>query len=124
MQPHEKKTAIYCRVAHADQLSLDAQKEYLRRYAKDNGYCNFEFYLDNGYSGISYDRPALSRLEDDIRAGFVEAVIVRDQSRIGRNVFITAQWIDRVISGGIALVAADCSINENILRFLCHHKTN
>jgi len=115
MQAHDRKTAIYCRVASADQLSLEAQKDRLCGYAAENGYDNLDFYMDNGYSGLNYDRPAFSRLEADIQAGLIEAVIIRDVTRIGRNVFDTVQWIERLRMKGIALISADLSVGENYL---------
>lgn len=115
MQAREKKTAIYCRVASADQLSLETQKDRLCGYAADNGYDNIDFYMDNGYSGLNYDRPAFSRLEADIQAGIVEAVIVRDVTRIGRNILDTVQWIERLRDKGIAFISADLSFNDNFL---------
>jgi len=115
MQAHDKKTAIYCRVASADQLSLEAQKDRLCRYAAESGYDNLDFYMDNGYSGLNYDRPAFSRLEADIQAGLIKAVIIRDITRIGRNIFGTVQWIERLRMKGIALISADLSVGENYL---------
>lgn len=115
MQAREKKTAIYCRVASADQLSLDIQKDRLCGYAADNGYDNLVLYMDNGFSGLNYDRPAFSRLEADIQAGIIEAVIVRDVTRIGRNILATEQWIERLRDKGIALISADLSYYENYL---------
>ena len=116
MQAHNKKSAIYCRVASADQLSMEAQKDRLCQYAVENGYDNLDFYIDNGYSGLNYDRPAFSRLEADIQAGLIEAVIIRDVTRISRNVFDTVQWIERLRMKGIALISADLSIGENYLQ--------
>jgi len=115
MQARDRKTAMYCRVARADQLSLEAQKDRLCGYAAENGYDNLDFYMDNGYSGLNYDRPAFSRLEADIQAGLIEAVIIRDVTRIGRNVFDTVQWIERLRMKGIALISADLSVGENYL---------
>ena len=116
MQARDRKTAMYCRVARADQLSLEAQKDRLCGYAAENGYDNLDFYMDNGYSGLNYDRPAFSRLEADIQAGLIEAVIIRDVTRIGRNVFDTVQWIERLRMKGIALISADLSVGENYLQ--------
>lgn len=99
-------------------MSLESQKEYLRRYAHEHGYDNLDFYLDNGYSSLNYDRPAFSKLEADIQAGRVGAVIVRNVDRVGRNIFETAYWIEQIRKKGIAFVAADVTFNENILQNL------
>ena len=118
MEKKEKRVAIYCRVATVDQLSLEAQKDQLCIYAKEHGYDSLNYYMDNGYSGLNYNRPALSRLEADIQAGRIGAVIVRNVDRIGRNIFETAYWIEQLRKKGIAFVAVDMIFNENILQNL------
>ena len=118
MEKKEIRVAIYCRVATADQLSLEAQKEYLRGYAKEHGYDRIGYYMDNGYSGLNYDRPAFSRLEADIQAGRVGAVIVRNVDRIGRNVLETTHWIEQLRKKGVAFLTTDSSFNENSLQNL------
>ena len=116
MQARHKKVAIYCRVASADQLSLNTQRERLITSAEANGYSDFEVYSDNGFSGFDFERPAFSKLEAAIQAGEIEAVIVRDESRISRNIFATAQWIERHRDKGIIFVSADLPVGDNYLR--------
>lgn len=116
MEQKQYRVAVYCRVASADQLSMDTQKDHLRRYAAKIGFNCPNFYMDNGYSGLNYNRPAFSRLEADIKAGLLDAVIVRNQTRIGRNVFETAHWIDRLRSNGVAFIEADLPFGENYLQ--------
>lgn len=87
MEQKALRVAVYCRVETADQLALEAQKETLSRYAEHLGHDQLSFYLDNGWSGLNFERPAFSRLEADIQAGLVRTVIVRSIDRIGRNSF-------------------------------------
>lgn len=97
---------------------MEIQKDQLLKYAKEHGYDDFDFYMDNGYSGLNYDRPAFLRLEADIQAGSVRAVIVRNIDRIGRNIFETTHWIEQLRKKGIPFVAADMTFNESSLQTL------
>lgn len=120
----EYKVALYCRVANADQLtgeeqsSIERQKACLLHYAKANGLDRYpmETYMDNGYSGMNFDRPALAKLEQDMREGIVGAVVVKDISRIGRNFLETGDWLRKLHDNGIVFVEANSSPIENIRR--------
>lgn len=107
MKRADKSNAIYCRVACADDCALASQRDYLIRFAGERGYGNITVYANNGYSGVNFDRPALARLETDIKAGKVQRVIVKDLSRITRDYPAADDWIDRLIASGVALVTAD-----------------
>ena len=87
-------TALYCRTAHACDFGIEAQKKLLRNYANEYGYDNVKSYTDNGYSGVSYDRPAFARLQVDIAAGIVQVLIVKDFSRISRDMISLHKWLD------------------------------
>lgn len=111
----EKKyrVALYCRVASADQLALEMQRDSLVSYAVDSGFekDTFKIYTDNGYSGLNFDRPAFSEMERDIGAGIIGAVIVLDISRIGRTLEMW-KWIARLRDKRIAFVSSDMPFNE------------
>ena len=85
-----KITALYCRLSRDDELSGDSnsiknQKAILQKYADDNGFRNTSFYIDDGYSGTTFDRPDFNRMISDIERGHVETVIIKDMSRFGRD---------------------------------------
>ena len=85
-----KITALYCRLSRDDMLdgesnSIKNQKDMLTKYAKDNGFSNLQYYVDDGYSGTSYDRPDFQRMKADIEDGKISTVIVKDLSRLGRE---------------------------------------
>jgi len=87
----EKITALYCRLSREDfesgeSNSIVHQKEMLTKYAKDHNFSNTKFFVDDGVSGTLFRRPGLDSLLDEVRAGNVETVIIKDQSRIGRDV--------------------------------------
>lgn len=115
MQMQGLKTAIYCRVACADQMALDMQIECLREYAAEHGIDDITVYSDNGYSGLDYNRPGFSLMECDIEDGAIEAVIVRDLSRIGRNMVETIQWITGIRDRGIVFIQADLPFGDNFV---------
>ena len=85
-----KITALYCRLSRDDELngesnSIINQKNILQKYANDNGFINTKFYVDDGVSGTTFDRPGFQSMIDDVKAGIVGTVIVKDMSRFGRN---------------------------------------
>ena len=87
----DKITALYCRLSKEDfdvgeSNSIVHQKEILTKYAKDHGFRNTRFFVDDGVSGTLFSRPGLDALLTEVRAGNVATVIIKDQSRIGRDV--------------------------------------
>jgi site-specific DNA recombinase len=81
-------TALYCRVStdeQAEKYGLAAQLHELRAHAAKAGYTVADEYLDDGYSGASLDRPALTRLRDAVRAGAVAVVLAHDPDRLSRK---------------------------------------
>ena len=86
-----KITALYCRLsvddrAEGDSNSIKNQKEILSRYAKDHGFSNTQFFVDDGTSGTVFNRPGLNAMLEEVKADNVAVVIIKDQSRIGRDV--------------------------------------
>ncbi|MBR5088181.1 MAG: recombinase family protein [Ruminiclostridium sp.] len=94
-----KITALYCRLSQDDMLagesnSITNQKEILLKYAKENGFLNPQVYVDDGYSGTSFDRPDFQRMKADIEDGKVSTVIVKDLSRLGREYLQTGYYTE------------------------------
>lgn len=80
--------ALYCRVSTDEQVhgfSIDNQKERLEAYAISQGWNDFRFYIDDGYSGTSMDRPALKRMIHHAESGRINTVIVYKLDRLGRK---------------------------------------
>lgn len=87
----EKITALYERLSHDDgrsdeSVSIENQKRILEDYARKMGFTNFRHFTDDGVRGTTFKRPGLDAMLDEIRAGNVATVIIKDQSRIGRDV--------------------------------------
>lgn len=84
-----KKTAAYIRVSTEEQavngFGLDIQREKIEQYCKLHDYTNIEFYVDDGVSGWTMERPALKKLLADIENGLVERVIVYKSDRVSRH---------------------------------------
>ena len=99
-----KRVALYCRVAREDDAAIERQEAILRDYAKEHGYTDLTLYVDNGVSGIGFDRPALNRLEQDISEGLIQAVMVTELSRVSRNALEIPGWIDRLRCRGISFI--------------------
>ena len=66
----------------------------LTKYAKENGFSNTRFYVDDGITGTRFDRPGFQAMLDDIEMGYVSTVIVKDLSRLGRDYVTVGQYTD------------------------------
>ncbi len=83
-------TALYARLSQEDALagesnSIANQKKILLKYAMDNGFPNPTFFIDDGVSGVTFDRPGWNEMIRLSEAGKVKTVIVKDMSRMGRD---------------------------------------
>ncbi|MCL2773611.1 MAG: recombinase family protein [Oscillospiraceae bacterium] len=91
---------IYCRLSRDDNngssesMSISNQREMLKSYVKDKGWSINDIYIDDGYSGVTFDRPEFKRMIADIEAGKINLVITKDLSRLGRNYIQTGQYTD------------------------------
>lgn len=86
----ESITALYCRLSQEDARegesnSIANQKAILAKYAKENGFGNTQFFVDDGFSGVVFDRPGFLSMMDGVKNGTVKTIIVKDHSRLGRN---------------------------------------
>lgn len=83
-------TARYCRLSRddgteGDSNSIANQKKLLAKYAKEHGFSNTKFYVDDGYTGTNFNRPDFQRMLADMDMGYISTVIVKDSSRLDRN---------------------------------------
>ena len=90
MRRSDKITALYCRLSRDDELQGDSnsivnQKNILSKYAKDNGFKNLQFFVDDGFSGTNFNRPSWNDLISLAEDNKVGAIIVKDMSRLGRD---------------------------------------
>ena len=88
---HEFGTAaLYCRLSRDDNLdtesnSISNQKKILQKAAKDRGYTDTMFFVDDGITGTTMKRPGFQKMVQAIENGYITAVFVKDLSRLGRN---------------------------------------
>ena len=96
---NRKITALYCRLSQedmreGDSVSIENQKNILQKYASDNGFHNCKVYVDDGYSGANFNRPAYKEMMYEVECGNVGTVIVKDQSRLGRDYLQTGMLME------------------------------
>ena len=90
-EKHELGTAaLYCRLSRDDNMdsesnSIQNQRKILQKAAKDKGYTDTVFFVDDGITGTTMKRPGFQKMLTAIEAGYISAVFVKDLSRLGRN---------------------------------------
>ncbi len=93
------KVAIYCRLSKDDEqsgdsVSIETQKMMLTKYCIEHDFDIFDIYIDDGYSGLNFNRPSFKRLIQDLEDGQFNIVITKDLSRLGRDYIQTGYYID------------------------------
>jgi DNA invertase Pin-like site-specific DNA recombinase len=99
------KTAIYCRLACADDERMAEQEKEMLRFAEQNGYNDCVCYRDNGQSGVTLNRPGFNAMMTDIEGGKVGCVIAQDISRVCRNYLEFDNWLNAMTDKGVRLIA-------------------
>ena len=95
----DKITALYCRLSRDDEQdglsgSIKNQQTILEKYAQENGFKNTRVFIDDGWSGTNFTRPAFTEIMELAEKGLVGALIVKDHSRLGRNRLIVGQLLE------------------------------
>ena len=93
------KTAIYCRLSQDDGMvgdssSIQTQKMMLEQFVKDNNFVLYDIYVDDGCTGLNYNRPGFERLIQDIENGKIDIVVTKDLSRLGRDYIMTGYYTE------------------------------
>ena len=115
-QAENKITALYCRLSQDDgregeSNSISNQKEILAQFARANGFHNTMFFVDDGISGTTFDRPDFQRMQRMIENGEIGTVIVKDLSRFGRNYLDVGEYLEiKYPTLGVRFIA----IQENV----------
>ncbi len=109
-------TGIYCRLSQddgsqKDSSSIQTQKMMLEKYCNEQGFKISDIYIDDGYSGLNFNRPSFQRLLKDIEQGNINLVITKDLSRLGRDYIQTGYYTEIYFQEkGVRYIA----INDNI----------
>lgn len=90
---------VYVRLSKDDEragesVSIENQKLMLTKYVKEQGWNEAEIYVDDGFSGTNFDRPAVTRLIEDAKDKKINLILVKDLSRFGRNYIQVGQFTD------------------------------
>ena len=96
---NDKITALYCSLSRDDEQlgesnSITNQKSILSKYAKENNFQNIKFFVDDGYSGTTFTRPAFMEIMELAESGKIGTIIVKDHSRLGRNRLVVGQLLE------------------------------
>ncbi|MBR6050518.1 MAG: recombinase family protein [Clostridia bacterium] len=112
-----RTAGIYCRLSNDDgnvgiSDSIMTQKKYLVDYCQNNDITVYDIYIDDGFSGTRFNRPAFQRMMADAKAKKINTIIVKDMSRFGRDSSECGRYIDRVLPEmGVTLIAAADNID-------------
>ena len=95
----DRITALYCRLSRDDEQdglsgSIKNQQSILEKYAKENGFRNTRVFIDDGWSGTNFARPAFMEIMELAEQGLIETLIVKDHSRLGRNRLVVGQLLE------------------------------
>ena len=111
-----RKTALYCRLSQDDGIegdsnSIQNQKAILQKFAEDHHFPSPCFYVDDGFSGGNFQRPAFQQMISDMENGEIGIIVTKDLSRLGRNQLHTGLYIEeRFPMFGVRYIA----INDNV----------
>jgi len=124
------KVGMYLRLSRADDKedrtddpsqSIVNQRDFITKYILEKGWDLYDEYVDDGYSGTTFDRPDFQRMIEDIKKGNINLVIVKDYSRLGRNYARTGLYLDEFFPKyNVRFVA----INDGIDTFKTNNSNN
>ena len=114
---NEKITPLYERLSRDDELqgesnSISNQKQMLEEFARRNGLPNPTHFTDDGISGTRFDRPGFLAMMEEVEAGRVEAIVIKDMSRLGRDYLKVGQVMEILRQRGVRLIAINDGVDS------------
>ena len=114
---NEKITPLYERLSRDDELqgesnSISNQKQMLEDFALRNGLPNPTHFTDDGISGTRFDRPGFLAMMEEVEAGRVEAIVIKDMSRLGRDYLKVGQVMEVLRQRGVRLIAINDGVDS------------
>ena len=114
---NEKITPLYERLSRDDELqgesnSISNQKKMLEDFARRNGLPNPTHFTDDGVSGTRFDRPGFLAMMEEVEAGRVEAIVIKDMSRLGRDYLKVGQVMEILRQHGVRLIAINDGVDS------------
>ena len=112
-----KITPLYERISRDDELqgesnSISNQKQMLEDFARRNGLPNPTHFTDDGISGTRFDRPGFLAMMEEVEAGRVEAIVIKDMSRLGRDYLKVGQVMEVLRQRGVRLIAINDGVDS------------
>ena len=114
---NEKITQLYERLSRDDELqgesnSISHQKQMLEEFARRNNLPNPRHFTDDGVSGTRFDRPGFLAMMEEVEAGRVEAIVIKDMSRLGRDYLKVGQVMEILRQRGVRLIAINDGVDS------------
>jgi site-specific DNA recombinase len=114
---NEKITPLYERLSQDDELqcesnSISNQKQMLEDFARRNGLPNPTHFTGDGISGTRFDRPGFLAMMEEVEAGRVEAIVIKDMSRLGRDYLKVGQVMEVLRQRGVRLIAINDGVDS------------
>ncbi|MCR5452811.1 MAG: recombinase family protein [Lachnospiraceae bacterium] len=99
MKQQVYNTALYLRLSrddenYGDSVSIETQRTILNQFVKENGFHVVDEYVDDGYTGTNFDRPAFKRMIEDVESGRINCIITKDLSRFGREHVMMGYYLE------------------------------
>lgn len=97
LEQHTYSAGLYLRLSKDDDgrnesISIGTQRDILTDYCNENGFTIYDIYIDDGYSGLNFERPRFQEMLEDIERGVINMVITKDLSRLGRDYIMTGYY--------------------------------
>ncbi len=114
---NQKITPLYERLSRDDELqgesnSISHQKQMLEEFARRNNLPNPQHFTDDGVSGTRFDRPGFLAMMEEVEAGRVEAIVIKDMSRLGRDYLKVGQVMEILRQRGVRLIAINDGVDS------------
>ncbi|WP_053954793.1 recombinase family protein [Inediibacterium massiliense] len=116
-EDYKKSVGIYCRLSNEDgenllSNSIENQMNMLKKYADENYWHVYDYYIDDGYTGTNFDRPEFKRMIEDIKRGNISIVMTKDMSRLGRDYIQVGFYIEKFFpESGIRYIALNDGVD-------------
>ena len=114
---HELGTAaLYCRLSRDDNMdsesnSIQNQRKILQKAAKDKGYTDTVFFVDDGITGTTMKRPGFQKMIAEVKADRISVVIIKDMSRFGRDYLQVGTYMEVLRKHDTRLIALNDSVD-------------
>lgn len=103
-----KNCVIYARINNKNDDSIKNQEELLKLYSNEKKFNIKEVFVDNGYSGINFDRPSFKSMVDYVKTNDIDLIVVKSIDRISRNIIDTINFLKEMKDLNVEVNSIDC----------------